>query len=58
MQSAVNEESSNTYTTEEISALLNGERRSGRLAKKMKAWQNSKEAQMVLAKTKKSYSSK
>lgn len=58
MQSAVNEESSNTYTTEEISALLNGERRSGRLAKKMKAWQNSKEAQVVLAKTKKSYSSK
>ena len=58
MQSAINEESANTYTTEEISALLNGERRSGRLAKKMMEWQNSADAQKVLAKAKKNYSSK
>lgn len=58
MQSAVNEVAANTYTTEEISALLNVERRSGRLAKKMKAWQNSKDAQIVLAKAKKNYSPK
>ena len=58
MQTAINEEASNTYTTEEISALLNVERRTGRLAKKMKAWQNSDQAKVVLAKAKKSYSSK
>ena len=51
-QSMVNEQHPNTYSTDEISALLNVEKASGRLKAKALQWSKSAQGQAVLAKAK------
>lgn len=51
-QSMVNENNLNTYTTAEISALLNAEKKSGRLKAKALAWCKSEQGKAAMAKSK------
>ncbi|MCQ2973217.1 MAG: C1 family peptidase [Bacteroidales bacterium] len=57
-QSVVTENNLNAYTTEEISAMINYEKRTGRLRQKAMQWINSEEGQKVLAKQRKQYKAK
>lgn len=51
-QTMVTEKNLNAYSTEEISAMLNLEKKTGRLKAKALAWQKSPQAKVVMAKAK------
>lgn len=51
-QTMVTEKNLNTYSTDEISAMLNLEKKSGRLKAKALAWQKSSQGKAVMAKAK------